>query len=190
MAISILPLLLLAGLASANQNLTSDQSESSIYITAKIAQYLKRPWNDQNFLLLIYLYTQMNHLIWVIKMWFIQIWVIYDSHLKWPRMTFNDMDKYFVQIKHTKIILLLFVFFLMSHRWWPSMCPVSPTRCPRFYDLALGQFLNQTIMIFHQSLGEGLSLKVRTTGSWLRVGHIELAIFSKVGRVVIIDQIV
>lgn len=45
MAISILPktLLLLAGLVSANQNLTSDQSESSIYITAKIAQYLKRP---------------------------------------------------------------------------------------------------------------------------------------------------
>ena len=193
MAISILPLLLLAGLASANQNLTSDQSESSIYITAKIAQYLKRPWNDQNFLLLIYLYTQMNHLIWVIKIWFIQIWVIYDSHLKWPRMTFNDMDKYFVQIKHTKIILLLFVFYeslLMTHHWWPSMCPVSPTRCSRFYDLAPGQFLNQTIMIFHQSLGEGLSLKVRTTGSWLRVGHIELAIFSKVGRVVIIDQIV
>lgn len=45
MAISILPktLLLLADLVSANQNLTSDQSESSIYITAKIAQYLKRP---------------------------------------------------------------------------------------------------------------------------------------------------
>ena len=42
MAISILPktLLLLADLVSANQNSTSDQSESSIYITAKIAQYL------------------------------------------------------------------------------------------------------------------------------------------------------
>lgn len=107
-----------------------------------------------NFLLLIYLYTQMNHLIWVIKMWFIQIWVIYESHLKWPKMTFNDMNKYFVQIKHTKIILLLFLLNTDSlSLWWPSMCPVNPTRCPRFYDLAPGQFSNQTIMIFKQSLG-------------------------------------
>ena len=107
-----------------------------------------------NFLLLIYLYTQMNHLIWVIKMWFIQIWVIYESHLKWPKLTFNDMNKYFVQIKHTKIILLLFLLNTDSlSLWWPSMCPVNPTRCPRFYDLAPGQFSNQTIMIFKQSLG-------------------------------------
>jgi len=35
-----LKLLLLADLASAYPNLTSDLSESSIYITAKIAQYL------------------------------------------------------------------------------------------------------------------------------------------------------
>ena len=111
-----------------------------------------------NFLLLIYLYTKMNHLIWVIKMWFIQIWVIKmwfiqiwvidESHLKWPKMTFNDMNKYFVQIKHTKIILLLFLLNTDSlSLWWPSMCPAIPTRCPRFYDLAPGQFSNQTIMI-------------------------------------------
>ena len=200
MAISILPktLLLLAGLVSANQNLTSDQSESSIYITAKIAQYLKRPWNDQTSYFWSTFIQKMNHLIWVIKMWFIQIWVIDDSHLKWPKMTFNDMNKYFVQIKHTKIILLLSLLNMDSlSLWWPSICPVIPTRCPRFYDLAPRQFLNQTIMI-HDFPAKFRCFTIAGSDHWelLLVGNLKFVILSSsswvrlVSRVVIIDQIV